>query len=44
VEWGETHDFYLAIEMLVDALIHEPEFDIHAAIRSAVSRCLSASR
>jgi hypothetical protein len=37
VEWGETHDYYLAIEMLVDAIIHQPELDILAATRSALS-------
>jgi hypothetical protein len=44
VDWGETHDYYLTIEMLVDAIIHQPGLDILAAIRSALSRSHSELR
>jgi hypothetical protein len=44
VDWGETHDYYLAIEALVDAIIHEQELDILTAIRSALGRCHSGLR
>jgi hypothetical protein len=39
VEWGETHDYYLAIEMCVDAIVRQRELDVGAAVRSALSRC-----
>jgi len=38
VEWGETHDYYLAVEMFVDEIVQQTELDVSAAIRLALSR------
>ena len=41
VQWGETHDYFLVIETLVDEIIHQCELDIPAAVRASLGRCHS---
>jgi hypothetical protein len=38
VDWGQTHDYYLAIETFVDEIIHQSEMNVLAAIQSALHR------
>ena len=38
VRWGDTHDYYLAIESLIDELVSQGELDTRVAIQAALSR------
>jgi hypothetical protein len=44
VVWGETHDYYLAIEAIVDEIVHQEELNVAEAIGAALCRSRSQMR